>query len=157
MGYTPYCLAECRWIVEGKELIMGIPFTAIEGDEHYAKIEQVKKFGADELADFVEKYGFSMICDTNSFCVLPGNCIIINVITSDTSVHGLRWSIVGGPVMLQRSIDELMNLDFSYGSALGNIINDIINGFSNFVMEVTTQLWQDIHFGGSGVYGFLVG
>ena len=42
---------DCR----GTELIRGIPFTAIEGDEHKANIEKVKKIGADELADFVDK------------------------------------------------------------------------------------------------------
>ena len=59
--------------------------------------------------------------------------------------------------MLQSTTDELMNLNFSCGAALGNNIIAIMNGFINLVMESKLNYGRTYNSVGRVCMNFLFG
>ena len=105
-----------------------MPFTEIEGDAHDKKIKTVKDFTGTELLSIVKDKGFSMHALKDTLIAIPGDCIIIDMTTSDESVHGVRWSMLGPLAAMEHASDTLMNLNFSYGAAIGKDVPAIIQG-----------------------------
>ena len=63
--------------------------------------------------------------------------------TSDHSVHGVRWSCLGPLIAMEVASDTLMNLNFSYGAAIGKDVPAIIQGLRIAqLLEGGNRLWK---------------
>ena len=130
-------------MLEGTCHIVGLPFSEIDGDAHDQKIKTVKEFTGNELLTIVKDKGFSMHVLKDTLIAIPGDCIIIDINTSDHSVHGVRWSLLGPLAAMEHASDTLMNLNFSYGAAIGKDVPAIIQGLRiTQLFEGGNRLWK---------------
>ena len=89
-GYSPFCMMDCRMVLEGSETIAGIALAAIPGNNLKEKRKFVFMQAIDKISELITAGGFIFSHDSSKIAVLPTGFLYI--ICSDTLVRGIRWS-----------------------------------------------------------------
>ena len=91
IGFHKMCLTECRLLIEGEELIMGLPLQAIPGPSLLEKRRWVFMQTVDALAQVVSEHGWMWKHDSTTLAIVPSGFVV--VIVSQKGCKGVRWSV----------------------------------------------------------------
>jgi hypothetical protein len=85
---------EARLLLEGDEIVAGIPFEHCEGATLREKVRSVKDIGFDRLRTLITgSGGFACHHDTTKLLVVPTGFLLL---IASPAALGVRWSMAGG-------------------------------------------------------------
>ena len=90
VGMAHMCLAECRIIFEGSEMILGLNPNDCIGADLKEKRKNLFMCTVGVITELVRKSGFAVRHDSTQMVVLPSGFLYI---IASTGCAGLRWSI----------------------------------------------------------------
>ena len=90
---TPLLLPEVKICLQGRYLLAGVSFDAIEGDSLADKKEVLRKTTATQFYNLAESAGWSTVMTAGSVIMLPPSVFVVEL--AFTECHGLRWSAYG--------------------------------------------------------------
>ena len=117
-------LIDCRMTLDGGgELVVGLPWDAVEGNTKLDKFNIVCGMEASAALQIVENAGFAFKSVPHQLYALPPNHIIITLQEGD-DCNGIRWPMSGNQKIMEGSmqfLEELLveNPSLSEGTAGG--------------------------------------
>ena len=118
VNFPHMCLMEARVLLEGEEIIVGIPYTNIPGENLKAKRAGLFSMPMDTIADLVSTTGFAFRHDSTQLALLPTGFVII-IASVGGGTAGLRWSVSSDDACVNRTKSQLQVLLESFPE-LGN-------------------------------------
>jgi len=100
-------LSDCRLHMEGKETIFCIPLSNTTGDNLAEKEKALGAMPIQQFLEVVNSSGFSYQVEAPCLTVVPGHFAVITIGNQSSKVHGMHWSIPGGPVSQSRALEFL--------------------------------------------------
>ena len=97
---TSYCLPECRLMLEGSMVVLGVPTDKAPGTSMAAKISAIGSLSFDALEALVSSHGFRKTLSPGDAVVIPPGFIVLEVVKRNklqkiqNCSGGLRWSFM---------------------------------------------------------------
>ena len=103
---TDYYMNDSRLCLEGEEILVGIPSSAIRGDSITEMFDAFKALGTKEFIDRVKIDGFFARLTPGCMAVLPANFAFVSLAVSK-EVHGIRVQNFGNQATRLRCVEGL--------------------------------------------------
>ena len=102
------CAMEARMVLEGSEMVAGVPYEAVDGENLKEKRKALLTMPLDALRNLIEQSGgFAFVHDSTKLAVLPTGMIMIYASSGCT---GIRWSLASDEADSRRVAHHLKNV-----------------------------------------------
>ena len=106
---SPYFLSQCRFYLQGKTLVAGVPFEKVAGAGIDEKIHSVRAMDSTAFIELAKTDGFVATLTAGKIILIPGRMIFVEIALGEV-LHGLRWSLIGSKAMQKTSLRMIKNM-----------------------------------------------